>query len=87
VEDFLLATIDDKWLCNKCYSVDVCMLYRKVFLNALCGYYGTLTIHLSAAKETMDSSSPIADIFELKTSHLSSNQISFFKKWEALLTL
>ena len=43
--------------------------------------------HLKAANETMDSSSPIADIFELKTSHLSSDQISFFKKWEALLTL
>ena len=35
VKDFLPETIDDSWLCNKCYSVDVCMLYRKVFQNGL----------------------------------------------------
>ena len=43
--------------------------------------------HMKAAKETMDSSSPIADILERKTSHLSLDQISFFKKWDTLLTL
>ena len=35
----------------------------------------------------MDHNSPILDTFNLKTSHLNSTQTSFFKKWEALISL
>lgn len=34
-----------------------------------------------------DCSSPIAGIYDLKTSHLTSSQADFFKRWEALITL
>lgn len=30
-EPFLPPTIDDDWVCGKCYAVDTCMLYRKVY--------------------------------------------------------
>lgn len=30
VEDFLPPTIDDGYICKKCYASDGCMLYRKV---------------------------------------------------------
>ena len=35
VKDFLPETIDDPWLCNRCYAVDICMLYRKVYWDDL----------------------------------------------------
>ena len=34
-----------------------------------------------------DTSSPIADTYELKTSHLTLSQLEFFKKWERLIFL
>lgn len=34
-----------------------------------------------------DTSSPIADTYELKTSHLKQSQLDFFKKWEHLISL
>jgi DNA replication ATP-dependent helicase Dna2 len=30
IEDFLPPTIDDSRICNRCYALDACMLYRKV---------------------------------------------------------
>ncbi|KAF9234808.1 hypothetical protein BU15DRAFT_89813 [Melanogaster broomeanus] len=43
---------------------------------------------LSQAVENVeDDSSPIASIYELKTSHLTPAQADFFKQWEALITL
>ncbi|EGO00518.1 hypothetical protein SERLA73DRAFT_178349, partial [Serpula lacrymans var. lacrymans S7.3] len=68
-EPFLPPTIDDEWICKKCYAVDTCMLYRK------------------AVENVIDVDSPIADIYELKTSHLTPSQSAFFKKWEALISL
>ena len=35
----------------------------------------------------MDTSSDIADIYTLKTGHLTQSQAAFFKKWEALISL
>ncbi|KAG6333843.1 hypothetical protein ID866_5248 [Astraeus odoratus] len=68
-EPFLPPTIDDEWICKKCYTADVCMLYRK------------------AVENVEDDSSPIASLYELKTSHLTPSQTEFFKQWEALITL
>ena len=34
-----------------------------------------------------DTSSPIADLYDKKTSHLTSSQCDFFKKWEALVSM
>ncbi|KAJ3750860.1 DNA replication factor Dna2-domain-containing protein [Lentinula detonsa] len=61
-EPFLPPTIDDERTCKRCYSLDICMLYRKAI-------------------------SPIADVYSLKTSHLTPSQTAFFKKWEHLLSL
>lgn len=33
-EPFLPPTIDDERACKRCYALDTCMLYRKVFLSA-----------------------------------------------------
>ena len=35
----------------------------------------------------MDTDSPIADIYDLKTSHLTPGQTEFFKKWESLISM
>lgn len=35
----------------------------------------------------VDTSSPIADTYELKTSHLTPSQCAFFKQWESLIAL
>lgn len=35
----------------------------------------------------MDTDSPIADIYDLKTSHLTPTHTAFFKKWEALISM
>lgn len=38
-------------------------------------------------ENVVDTSSPIADIYEMKTAHLTPSQTAFFKKWEALISL
>jgi DNA replication ATP-dependent helicase Dna2 len=38
-------------------------------------------------ERVQDTSSPIADTYELKTSHLTSAQLDFFRKWERLISL
>ncbi|KAG1727676.1 Dna2-domain-containing protein [Suillus paluster] len=68
-EPFLPPTIDDERLCNKCYAVDTCMLFRK------------------AVENVVDISSPIADLYDLKTSHLKPSHLTFFKQWEELISL
>lgn len=40
-----------------------------------------------AVEEVEDDSSPIADIYALKTSRLTPPQAAFFKKWEALISM
>ncbi|KXN86785.1 DNA replication ATP-dependent helicase/nuclease DNA2 [Leucoagaricus sp. SymC.cos] len=40
-----------------------------------------------AVEHVKDTSSPIADTYDLKTSHLTSSQLDFFKKWERLISL
>ncbi|TDL20255.1 Dna2-domain-containing protein [Rickenella mellea] len=40
-----------------------------------------------AVENVVDHDSPIANLYEVKTSHLSAPQMAFFKKWEALIAL
>ncbi|KAL5490161.1 DNA2 [Sanghuangporus weigelae] len=44
-------------------------------------------LYRKAVEDVQDTSSPIADLYELKTSHLSKEQIVFFKHWESLIAL
>ncbi|KAF8876665.1 DNA replication factor Dna2-domain-containing protein [Infundibulicybe gibba] len=44
-------------------------------------------LYRKAVENVVDTTSPIADVYELKTSHLTPAQSEFFKKWEALITL
>ncbi|KAJ7134639.1 Dna2-domain-containing protein [Mycena epipterygia] len=67
-EPFLPPTIDNERVCKRCYSSDICMLYRK------------------AVENVVDKDSPIAEMYDLKTSHITPSQAAFFKQWEALLS-
>lgn len=40
-----------------------------------------------AVENVVDISSPIADLYDLKTSHLKPSHLSFFKQWEKLISL
>ncbi|KAF8422799.1 DNA replication factor Dna2-domain-containing protein [Boletus edulis BED1] len=71
-EPFLPPTIDDERTCKRCYSLDACMLYRKASI---------------AVENVVDDASPIAGIYDAKTSHLTPAQADFFKQWEALIAL
>lgn len=42
---------------------------------------------LEAIENVVDATSPIANIYDLKTSHLTSGHCEFFKSWERLLSL
>ncbi|KIK93881.1 hypothetical protein PAXRUDRAFT_33817 [Paxillus rubicundulus Ve08.2h10] len=44
-------------------------------------------LYRKAVENVEDDSSPIAGIYELKTSHLTPSQADFFKQWEALIAL
>ncbi|OCH89164.1 Dna2-domain-containing protein [Obba rivulosa] len=58
--------------------------------NRTCGRCYALDacmLYRKAVENIRDVNSPIADIYELKTGHLSAAQCEFFKKWEALIAL
>ncbi|KAJ7505308.1 DNA replication factor Dna2-domain-containing protein [Mycena galericulata] len=44
-------------------------------------------LYRKAVENVVDKQSPIADIYDLKTGHITPSQAAFFKKWEALLSL
>ncbi|CAK5284176.1 unnamed protein product [Mycena citricolor] len=44
-------------------------------------------LYRKAVEDVVDTTSPIADIYEQKTGHITPQQASFFKKWEALLSM
>ncbi|KAF8066980.1 AAA domain-containing protein [Lyophyllum atratum] len=52
-----------------------------------CYALDTCMLYRKAVENVKDTSSPIADIYELKTSHLSPSRALFFKAWEALISL
>jgi hypothetical protein len=65
--------LDEFRTCRRCYQVDACMLYRKA-----------VEPHPfpSSAQE-----SGLLDLYENKTSHLSSDHLHFFRKWDRLVSL
>ncbi|EKM53179.1 uncharacterized protein PHACADRAFT_147492 [Phanerochaete carnosa HHB-10118-sp] len=52
-----------------------------------CYSVDTCMLYRKAVEQVEDTSSPIADIYELKTSHLTPTHTAFFKKWERLVGL
>ncbi|CDO74222.1 hypothetical protein BN946_scf184721.g1 [Trametes cinnabarina] len=58
--------------------------------NRTCGKcyaLDTCMLYRKAVEELVDDDSEIADIYHLKTGHLTPDQAAFFKKWEALISL
>ncbi|KAI0654950.1 Dna2-domain-containing protein [Cubamyces menziesii] len=52
-----------------------------------CYALDTCMLYRKAVEEVEDDTSDIADIYALKTGHLTPDQAAFFKKWEALISL
>ncbi|KAJ7459871.1 AAA domain-containing protein [Mycena latifolia] len=52
-----------------------------------CFALDTCMLYRKAVENVVDKDSPIADIYDLKTSHITPSQAAFFKQWEALLSL
>ncbi|KZT00075.1 Dna2-domain-containing protein [Laetiporus sulphureus 93-53] len=52
-----------------------------------CYALNTCMLYRKAVENVEDTTSPIADIYALKTSHLTKGQCAFFKHWEALISL
>ncbi|PWN42091.1 hypothetical protein IE81DRAFT_314288 [Ceraceosorus guamensis] len=68
----LPATIDSERTCGRCYAVDGCMLYRRA---------------VDDVTEDPENPSPIADLYDKMTAHLTDEHAAFFAHWERLLTL
>ncbi|KAJ7784549.1 DNA replication factor Dna2-domain-containing protein [Mycena metata] len=52
-----------------------------------CFSLDTCMLYRKAVENVVDTNSPIADIYDLKTGHITPAQAAFFKQWEALLSL
>ena len=85
---FLPPTIDDERVCGRCYALDTCMLYRRVGVLMLLFTLFFLILWCDQAVENVvDTRSPIASVYALKTGHLTMDQAAFFKRWEAMIAL
>ncbi|SJX65083.1 related to DNA2-DNA helicase [Sporisorium reilianum f. sp. reilianum] len=87
----LPPTIDSEHKCRRCYAVDGCMLFRRAVENVVepseanvgdIGGGGASRTGKVLARRT-----PIADVFEQKTDHLTDVHLDFFRKWDRLLNL
>lgn len=52
-----------------------------------CYALDTCMLFRKAVENIVDTSSPIADVYDLKTSHLKPSHLAFFKQWEELISL
>ncbi|KAH9923850.1 Dna2-domain-containing protein [Fomitopsis serialis] len=52
-----------------------------------CFALDTCMLYRKTVENVVDTASPIADIYALKTGHITPEQGAFFKKWEALVSL
>lgn len=89
-EPFLPETIDDERICGRCYALDACMLYRKVSSEhqvVMPSMYLLTLGTYQAVDNVEDTTSLIADIYQMKTGHLSPHQLAFFKDWERLISI
>ncbi|GAK67711.1 DNA replication helicase DNA2 [Moesziomyces antarcticus] len=93
----LPPTIDSEYKCRRCYAVDGCMLFRRAIENVVEPKEESNTSHedvsrLSVAEAqgtdlVLARRTPIADVYEQKTSHLTAVHLEFFRKWDRLLNL
>ncbi|KAF7346336.1 DNA replication helicase [Mycena sanguinolenta] len=51
-----------------------------------CFALDTCMLYRKTVENVIDTKSPIADIYDLKTGHITPSHAAFFKKWEALLS-
>ncbi|KAJ7175873.1 DNA replication factor Dna2-domain-containing protein [Mycena filopes] len=52
-----------------------------------CFSLDTCMLYRKAVENVVDTNSPIADIYDMKTGHITPAHAAFFKQWEALLSL
>ncbi|TKY88582.1 hypothetical protein EX895_002571 [Sporisorium graminicola] len=87
----LPPTIDSEHKCRRCYAVDGCMLFRRAVENVVEPSEGKVVdIEDSIAPrrgKVLSRRTPIADVFEQKTDHLTDAHLDFFRKWDRLLNL
>ncbi|GAC92835.1 DNA-binding protein [Pseudozyma hubeiensis SY62] len=87
----LPPTIDSEHKCRRCYAVDGCMLFRRAVENIVEPSEGKLAdIEGRTASKTgrrLSRRTPIADVFEQKTEHLTDIHLDFYRKWDRLLNL
>ncbi|SPO23950.1 related to DNA2 - DNA helicase [Ustilago trichophora] len=91
VAQVLPPTIDSEHKCRRCYAVDGCMLFRRAVENVVepseaivDDIEGSITPKFG---NMLSKRSPIADVYEQKTEHLSDVHLDFFRKWDRLLNL
>ncbi len=82
----LPPTIDSEHKCRRCYAVDGCMLFRRAVENVV-EPSEAATTSASKAGRILSRRTPIADVFEQKTDHLTNVHLDFFRKWDRLLNL
>lgn len=75
-------------------STSACFTARSVFFSnvLLSSLRAALTVGsiisvVQAVEQVEDDSSPIAELYEKKTDHLTVAHTTFFKKWEALVSM
>ncbi|CDU25051.1 related to DNA2-DNA helicase [Sporisorium scitamineum] len=87
----LPPTIDSEHKCRRCYAVDGCMLFRRAVENVVEPSEAEMgDIEGSSAPKrgkVLSRRTPIADVFEQKTEHLTDIHLDFFRKWDRLLNL
>ncbi|KAJ9474422.1 DNA replication ATP-dependent helicase/nuclease DNA2 [Pseudozyma hubeiensis] len=87
----LPPTIDSEHKCRRCYAVDGCMLFRRAVENVVEPSEGMLEDiegrSASKSGRRLSRRTPIADVFEQKTEHLTDVHLDFFRKWDQLLNL
>lgn len=74
VDRILPPTIDDERKCTRCYVKEGCMLYRRAVDGII-------------EEADLPDATPIAELHERSTAHLTRAHADFFRRWDALLTL
>ena len=88
----LPPTIDSEHKCRRCYAVDGCMLFRRAVENVVepsQAQVGDIEGQSAPPKmgKMLSRRTPVADVFEQKTDHLTHVHLEFFRKWDRLLNL
>lgn len=86
-EQVLPPTIDSEFKCRRCYAVDGCMLFRRATENVIEPKDVESDAPPNKTGNLLAKRSPIADVYEQKTEHLTDVHLDFFRKWDRLLNL